>query len=287
MEKKYTGPLRFAHMGMNQIAPANTLPAYQAAYDFGCEAIECDINMSKDGEIIMVHDKHLTRYTCGHPTNFSTAYIRDLTVEELKQFELPYACHLMPEKLPKHSIIERIGSNLPNVVGDYREAYKTEPRMAHFSTLPEFNEWLKGKDMTVEVEFKVPGMMKRFVEVTAGTENIGKYICFTGDREVLSDMQAFIKREGKPEGLRMGANIRWLTDEIKELIKPYDLFEVGLNAEDYGKDEVKYLNDRGIQVLSNLGDDPSWWEQICQNGTLGFKTNYVKAFTDWWMETKA
>ncbi len=47
---------------------------------------------------------------------------------------------------------------------------------------------------------------------------------------------------------------------------------------------MKYLNDRGTQVLSNLGDYPRWWEEMCRTGALGFKTNYAVAFTKWWFE---
>ena len=44
--------------------------------------------------------------------------------------------------------------------------------------------------------------------------------------------------------------------------------------------------DMGIQVFSNLGDYPEWWQQICEMGIAGFKTNYPDAYTEWWKKTQ-
>ncbi len=74
---------------------------------------------------------------------------------------------------------------------------------------------------------------------------------------------------------------------MKEYIRDLDLFEVGLNDQKYTADDVKYLNDRGTQVLSNLGDYPRWWEEMCRTGALGFKTNYAAAYTKWWLEKES
>ena len=40
MKKEYTGrPMRFAHTGVTQFAPENTLEAFQKAAELGCEGI--------------------------------------------------------------------------------------------------------------------------------------------------------------------------------------------------------------------------------------------------------
>ena len=41
----YTGPQRFAHRGLVQAAPENTLGAFQGAVDGGYEGIEIDVQM--------------------------------------------------------------------------------------------------------------------------------------------------------------------------------------------------------------------------------------------------
>ena len=60
MKKEYCGmPMRFAHTGVTQFAPENTLEAFQKAAELGCEGIELDIRPSGDGEIIVTHNDTL------------------------------------------------------------------------------------------------------------------------------------------------------------------------------------------------------------------------------------
>ena len=71
----YTGPQRFAHRGLVQAAPENTLGAFQGAVDGGYEGIEIDVQMTRDGEIVIAHDSNFTRMTLGHPDGGSNRRI--------------------------------------------------------------------------------------------------------------------------------------------------------------------------------------------------------------------
>lgn len=284
----YTGPMRFAHRGVAQKAPENTEGAFQAAADEGYEGIELDIRLSKDGEIVVCHDSHFSRLTAGHPTRYSIRHLEDMTWEELSQIELPYALHLLPEELPPYTENESLATVPWTVLGDYEKAYKTEPRMARLMRFTDFDRWLSRQErkITVEVEFCAPGMMPRMLEILDSSPNCAQYILFSGHRDIIDDMQKTCRTLGKPEGIRLGANIRQLTDENKAFISGLDLFEVGLNDRKYTRNDVEYLNERGIHVFSNLGDYPRWWEEMCRTGALGFKTNYAAAFTRWWESHK-
>ena len=71
--------------------------------------------------------------------------------------------------------------------------------------------------------------------------------------------------------------------ECSDIIIPnMDLFEVGLNADAFTCEDVRWLGEHGIHVFSNLGDYPDWWEKMVTRGVLGFKTNYAAAYTNWW-----
>ena len=286
MEGIYTGPMRFCHRGVQQAAPENTLGAFQAAIDQGYEAIEIDIRLSRDGEAIVCHDSHFARHTCGHPTRYCIRHIKDMTWEEISQLEIPYANHTLNPDIPPFSDNEGLATEPWRILGDYENAYRTEPRMAKVMRFEDLDRWLatQEKKITVEVEYCAPGLMKRTLETLDRSQNKECYILFSGHRDIILDMQKTIRIHGKPKGLRLGANIRELNDENKAFISDLDLFEVGLNDRKYTAEDVKYLADRGIHVLSNLGDYPAWWEEICTNGSLGFKTNYPAAFTKWWFE---
>ena len=263
--------------------------AFQAVVDAGYEGIELDIRMCGDGEVIVCHDHHLSRLTCGHPTSPSIRHLRDMSWEELSRIELPFALHTLPEDLPYHSEIETMAEVPYRALGDYQTAYKTETRMAHLMRFVDFDNWMTGleKKPTVEVEFCEMGMMPRMLEILDASPNKENYILFSGHRDIIDEMQCICRTQGKPQGIRLGANIRYLNDEFKDYIRDKDFFEVGLNDQKYTRDDVAYLNDRGIQVFSNLGYYPQWWEEMCSNGTLGFKTNYAAAFTDWWFSAEA
>ena len=58
-------PLSVAHRGHSIACPENTLEAYRKAIDLGVEMIECDVNVTGDGTLVMMHDPTLDRTTTG------------------------------------------------------------------------------------------------------------------------------------------------------------------------------------------------------------------------------
>lgn len=288
MEKLYTGPWRFAHRGLAQAAPENTQGAFQAAVDGGFEGMEIDVQLTADGEIVVAHDANLTRMTLGHPGGGSRRRIAELTWEELSRAELPYANHLLPRTLPVHAEVEELALVPERVLGqedgsDYQAALARDGRMAHLMRFADFDAWLTGqRAVAVEVEVKAAGLMGRMLELLDASPNTGRYILFSGDPAFTAEIQSACRREGRPRDLRLGANLRFLTEEQKRAIPGMELFEVGLNAGGFTAADVEWLAERGIRVLSNLGDDPAWWARLCRLDVLGFKTNYAEAFTAWW-----
>jgi glycerophosphoryl diester phosphodiesterase len=58
-------PLSVAHRGHTVAFPENTLVAYREAIALGVEMIECDVNITRDGRLVMMHDSTLDRTTNG------------------------------------------------------------------------------------------------------------------------------------------------------------------------------------------------------------------------------
>jgi glycerophosphoryl diester phosphodiesterase len=58
-------PLSVAHRGHSIACPENTLEAYRKAIELGVEMIECDVNITRDGILVMMHDPILNRTTSG------------------------------------------------------------------------------------------------------------------------------------------------------------------------------------------------------------------------------
>ena len=74
-------PVVTAHRGYSAAAPENTLPAFQLAIDQGCEWAELDVQMTKDGVVMVTHDTSLRRCT-GRNEN-----IYDLTYNEVRKLD--------------------------------------------------------------------------------------------------------------------------------------------------------------------------------------------------------
>jgi len=69
----------WAHRGASGYAPENTLPAFQKAIEMGADGIELDVQMTKDGELVILHDETVDRVTDG------TGWVKDYTYEELSK----------------------------------------------------------------------------------------------------------------------------------------------------------------------------------------------------------
>lgn len=57
--------LGIAHRGASLYAPENTLAAIRLALDHGAAAIECDVQRTKDGHLVVIHDQAVDRTTDG------------------------------------------------------------------------------------------------------------------------------------------------------------------------------------------------------------------------------
>ena len=275
MKNDYCGmPMRFAHTGVTQYAPENTLEAFKKAAELGCEGIELDININKDGEIIITHNRDLGYMTFDQ----NKGVLKEMSVSEIKQVDIPYR-NALKQMYPPVPWTEHLGGRRQVTPDD-----DPENRVTHLITFPEFDAWLStvDHDLTVEVEFKDTGMCDRMDEILTASGNWSKYILFSGDWDVLEEMQEHYRAKGKPEGLRLGANIRFINDKTMDFVRRSDLYEVGLNNEAFTKADVDMFAEMGIRVFSNLGDYVEWWEQLGPMGVTGFKTNYPEAYTEWW-----
>lgn len=73
----------WAHRGCSQMYPENTLLAFEkAAAVQNLTGIELDIQMTKDGELVVIHDERVDRTTEG------IGFVRDYTLSQLKKLHI-------------------------------------------------------------------------------------------------------------------------------------------------------------------------------------------------------
>jgi glycerophosphoryl diester phosphodiesterase len=71
-------PLLFAHRGCSKNFPENTLPAFARAIALKIDALELDLRLTADHQLVIFHDPEVSRVTNGH------GFIQDFTLKELK-----------------------------------------------------------------------------------------------------------------------------------------------------------------------------------------------------------
>ena len=71
-----------AHRGGSLLWPENSLLAFRNAIALGADFIEFDVHLSRDGEVVVIHDPTLERTTTG------SGPVKDRTVAELKAVRL-------------------------------------------------------------------------------------------------------------------------------------------------------------------------------------------------------
>src|SRR5512141_1114203 len=84
----YTNPrpdvLVIAHQGGDGIFPGDTMYAFEHAVALGADVLEMDAHITKDGEIVLMHDERVDRTTDG------TGLIEDLTLDQLLKLDAAY-----------------------------------------------------------------------------------------------------------------------------------------------------------------------------------------------------
>ena len=71
----------FAHRGVSEFAPENTLPAFEMAMSMACPGIEFDLHQTQDGIPVILHDETIDRTSSGN------GYVKDFRLAHLKKFD--------------------------------------------------------------------------------------------------------------------------------------------------------------------------------------------------------
>lgn len=152
-------PILIAHRGGSLEAPENTLASFRHAIAIGMRYVELDVQMSRDGELVVIHDETLDRTTNGHGP------VGDYTLDELRKFDAG----------------SHFGSQFAG---------------EHIPTLREVMELCLEAGVGVVVEIKSPQLYPGMVEKVAallgemwmrGAENIW---CISFDHEAIRQMRA-------------------------------------------------------------------------------------------------
>ena len=116
-----------AHRGWSGVAPENTMASFRMAIDDpSVDAIECDIQLSKDGEIVVVHDFTIDR------TSNGTGLVKNYTYEELLQFDFGswFSDEFKDEKIPLFKDLLQLVDGKKRLVVEIKTTANLYPEIA-------------------------------------------------------------------------------------------------------------------------------------------------------------
>ncbi|MDY6871714.1 MAG: glycerophosphodiester phosphodiesterase [Actinomycetota bacterium] len=74
-------PFVVAHRGASADRPEHTLAAFELALKEGADGVECDVRLTRDGQLVCVHDRRVDRTSSG------TGVVSEMTLAELRELD--------------------------------------------------------------------------------------------------------------------------------------------------------------------------------------------------------
>lgn len=131
-----------AHRGASSDAPENTIEAVQLAWQQNCDAVEIDVQLTADGEIVVFHDADTERMT-GKPgllKEKNRAEIRQLNIESKGcKTRIPLLQEILPTIPPDKFLVIELKS-APEIVAPLRrliDEFRVRPENVQFISLIE------------------------------------------------------------------------------------------------------------------------------------------------------
>ena len=123
---------KFAHRGISSRCPENTMTAFFRAYENNCYGIELDVQLTRDGEVVIIHDENLKR------TTGLDALVKDTSFADI-------------EKL-------KANKSMPSTENE------------HIPSLKEYCKWARDKDFITNIELKTgciyyPSLVEKTIEI--------------------------------------------------------------------------------------------------------------------------
>ncbi|WJE25527.1 glycerophosphodiester phosphodiesterase [Bacillus cereus] len=252
-EQKYTKAINqsnhiknIAHRGASAYAPEHTIASYKFGQQLKGDYIEIDLQMTKDGHLVAMHDKTLNRTTNG------TGLVKEHTLEEIK-------------KLNAGSFFNKKNSNLA----------KEEFESAKVPTLEEIIETF-GHNANYYIETKSPDeyprMEEKLLEIINHYQINDKVIIQSFSEESLRKIHNLNANIPLVQLLSYKKAVQLTESEI-EKYKTYCI-GLGMNYKYIDATYVKTIQKFGLEVHPFTVDNEKDMKKLISLGVDGMFTNY-------------
>ncbi|MDF1489375.1 glycerophosphodiester phosphodiesterase [Tessaracoccus caeni] len=117
----------WAHRGATEFAPENTLSAFAKAIQLGAKGTELDVQRTRDGELVVIHDETVDR------TSNGSGAIADLTFDEVRalDFSNGYADHAGVQIPTLREVLELLVPTNLQLNVELKDSIELYPGMGH------------------------------------------------------------------------------------------------------------------------------------------------------------
>ena len=235
--------INVAHRGASGHAPENTMAAFHKGFEMKADYIEIDVQMTKDGELIAIHDTTVDRTTNG------TGAVGSLTFEEIRQLDAGswFGPEFAGEKVPT---FEEILDAFRGKIGILIE--------------------LKAPELYPGIEEKVA---EALIERNLHNPNNEKIIIQSFNHESMQTSKELLPNV--PHGVLAGASWANVTDEqLAEFATYADYFNPNMNIVTH--DMVADVHDADMKIYPYTSRSQEQALRLFDLGVDGIITDYTE-----------
>ncbi|WP_079509138.1 glycerophosphodiester phosphodiesterase [Mesobacillus jeotgali] len=241
-----TKVMNISHRGASGHAPEHTFPSYEIGNLMNGDYIEVDLQMTKDGELIALHDETMDR------TTGKKGYAKDFTLEEIKRLD---AGSWFNEAFPEKANPAYKGLQVPTL----REI------LDRFG--PDSNFFIETKSPDV-----YPGMEEKLLSTLKEYELEGNIIIQSFSVESLRKIHDLDQSIPLIQLLSYYAPASISDSEVHK-IREYAI-GVGLHFTAVNPAYIKKITDSGLLIVPYTVNEKEDMEMLIDWGVNGMFTNY-------------
>ncbi|WP_057914909.1 glycerophosphodiester phosphodiesterase [Peribacillus muralis] len=250
--------VNIAHRGASGYAPEHTIPAYQLGERMKGDYIEIDLQLTKDGRLIAMHDERVDRTTDG------TGLVKDLTLTQIKKLD---AGSWFNETYPQMAKQKYEGLAVPTL----EEVFKEFGKQANYyieTKSPEVYPGMEEELLKVLKDYKM-------VDSKGRTKNV---LIQSFSRESLLKVHDLNPQLPLVQ-LFSYKNQASISDEELESIKQYAI-GIGPNFNKVDKQYVKMVRNHDLQFHPYTVNERADMKKALEWGATGVFTNYPDLFNE-------
>jgi glycerophosphoryl diester phosphodiesterase len=282
--------LNIAHRGARAFAPENTLPAIRLARRLGANVVELDVQMSRDGELVVIHDDEVTRCSDAR-TRFpgrSDYSVVSFPWDELAQLDAgPWYVQELARPAPQRQ------AYLQDLTTDELDRSMSRTDIAEYASgsvrIPRLREALDvARECELSVVLDVKTIPRRYPAIAARTVELIQALDMEGET-LISSFDHALLAEVRRASPTMATGV--LTAERLYRPREYvlalaadawhggcsgtdDVVRRGVDPGEIDADAIRELRDAGLLVNVWTENDEPRMRALIEAGVTGIVTDY-------------